>query len=93
MLPINEDGITEARIVTKVNSRGQKRRRVKCRPGYKLNDSKTSCVPISGGEKSSKRLAIRKAMRTKRSKGKGYQMKVKRKRLRALKRRKALGLK
>lgn len=88
-----EQKIDEARIVTKVNSRGQKRRRVKCRPGYKLNASKTSCVPITGGEKSSKRLAIRKAMRTKKSKGAAYQSRVKRKRLRALKRRKALGLK
>jgi hypothetical protein len=87
------DSLEEQKIITKVNSKGQKRRRVKCRPGFKLNSTKTSCVPLSGGEKSTKRIAIRKALRTKRSMGKGFQNRVKRKRLKALKRRKALGLK
>lgn len=87
------DSLEEARIITKVNARGQKRRRVKCRPGYKLNANKTSCVPIAGGEKAAKKRAIRKSIRTKKAKGKGFQIRVKRKRLRALKKRKALGIK
>jgi hypothetical protein len=86
------DTLDEAKIITKVNSKGEKRRRVKCKPGYKLNDSGTSCVPITGGEKAAKRRAIRKSIRTKKAKGKGFQIRVKRKRLKALKRRKALGL-
>lgn len=79
-------------IITKVNARGDKKRRVKCRPGYKLNAAGTSCVPISGSEKASKRMAIRKAMRTKRAKGTALQMRAKRKRLKAMRRRKSYGL-
>lgn len=84
--------LSEQRIVTKVNSRGDKKRRVKCRPGYKLNSSGTSCVPISGAEKATKRVAIRKALRTKRAKGAALQMRAKRKRLKAMRRRKSYGL-
>jgi hypothetical protein len=79
-------------IITKVNFRGEKHRRVKCRPGYKLNDTGTSCVPITGAEKSNKRKAIRKALRTKKAMGSAFQARVKRKRVRALKKRKAYGL-
>lgn len=84
--------LDEQKVITKVNSRGEKRRRVKCRPGYRLNDTGTSCVPITGAEKSVKRKAIRKAIRTKRSMGKAFQARVKRKRLKALRKRKAYGL-
>ncbi len=84
--------LDEARIITKVNSRGEKRRRVKCRPGYKLNDRGTSCVPITGGEKATKRRAIRKAIRTKRSMGTALKTRTNRKRLKALRKRKAYGL-
>jgi hypothetical protein len=85
--------ISDAVIITKVNSRGEKRRRVKCKPGFKLNSSGTSCVPITGGEKASKRRAIRKSIRTKRAMGNGLKIRTKRKRLKALKKRKAYGLK
>lgn len=88
----NQD-LNEQRRIIKVNSKGEKRRRLKCRPGYKLNDTGTSCVPMTGGEKSTKRKAIRKSIRTKRAMGKGFQIRVKRKRARAMKRRKALGIK
>lgn len=84
--------LDEAKLITKVNFRGEKRRRVKCRPGYKLNDTGTSCVPISGTEKAGKRKAIRKALRTKKAMGAAFQARVKRKRVRALKKRKAYGL-
>lgn len=84
--------LAESKIITKVNSKGEKRRRRKCKPGYKLNAAGTSCVPITGGEKATKRRAIRKAIRTKRAMGKGFQIRVKRKRLKALRRRKAYGL-
>lgn len=84
--------IDEARIITKVNARGEKRRRVKCKPGFKLNSEGTSCVPVTGGEKASKRRAIRKSVRTKRAMGKGFAIRVRRKKLRAMKKRKAYGL-
>jgi len=84
--------VDEAIIITKVNSKGQKRRRVKCKPGFGLNSTGTSCVPLTGGEKSSKRRAIRKSLRTKRSKGKGLLIRTKRKRMKAMRKRKAYGL-
>lgn len=84
--------LEESRLITKVNFRGEKHRRIKCRPGYKLNDTGTSCVPITGSEKASKRKAIRKALRTKKAMGSAFQARVKRKRIRALKKRKAYGL-
>lgn len=86
------DQIDEAKIITKVNSRGEKRRRVKCKPGFRLNSEGTSCVPITGSEKASKRRAIRKSVRTKRAMGKGFAIRVRRKKLRAMKKRKAYGL-
>lgn len=89
---MSDTQLDEARIITKVNSRGDKRRRVKCRPGYKLNDTKTSCVPITGSEKVVKRHAIRKMLRSKRSQGPGLQRRANRKRLKAMRKRKALGL-
>lgn len=88
-----EDVVSEAKIITKVNSKGKKRRRVRCRPGFKLNDRKTSCIPITGGEKARKKRAIRKSLRTKRAKGKSLQIRTQRKRIKAMKRRKAYGLK
>ena len=84
--------VSEAIIITKVNSKGQKRRRVKCRPGFKLNENGTACVPITGGEKSAKRRAIRKSLRTKRSQGKGLVIRTRRKRIKAMRKRKAYGL-
>jgi hypothetical protein len=83
----------DEKVITKVNYLGQKKRRIKCPPGYKLNDTGTSCVPISGGDKAAKRLAMRKAIRTKRSKGVALQKRTNRKRIRAMKKRKQLGLK
>lgn len=80
------------KIVTKVDAAGTKVRRIKCPVGYKLNPTGTSCVPITGSEKAQHRLAIRKAIRTKRSKGPAFQKRVNRKRLRALKKRHQYGL-
>ena len=83
---------TEAVIITKVNAAGEKTKRVRCKPGFKLNSTGTSCVPITGGEKASKRLAIRKALRTKRAEGQALKNRTKRKRIKAMRKRKALGL-
>lgn len=84
--------IDEAKIIVKVNSKGQKRRRVKCKRGFKLNPKGSACVPIAGKEKATKKLAIRKSVRTKKSKGAGYKTKVNRKSSRAKKKRKSMGL-
>jgi hypothetical protein len=84
--------IGESVIITKVNSAGQKTRRVRCKPGYKLNDTGTSCVPIPGGEKATKRIALRKAVRTKAAGGQALKNRTNRKRIKAMRKRKALGL-
>lgn len=86
------DQIEEARRVVRVNSKGMKTRRIKCRHGFKLNPDGTSCVPMTSAEKIAKKKAIRKAIRTKRAAGSGQRKMTTRKRLKALKKRKAMGL-
>ena len=86
------DQIEEARKVTRVNSKGKKTKRVKCKKGFKFNSKGTSCVPMSGSEKSSKKRSIRKAVRTKRSKGSGAKKRSQYKRKKALKKRSSMGL-
>lgn len=86
-LPENLD---EQKIITKVNSRGEKRKRVKCRPGFKLKGN--TCVPMSGSDKANKKKAIRKALKTKRAAGESLKRRTTRKRLKALKKRKSYGL-
>lgn len=81
-----------AKIIIKVNSKGVKTKRLKCPKGYRIGDNGTSCVPITGAEKSTKRKAIRQAVRTKRAEGAGARKKATRKRLKAMKRRKQYGL-
>ena len=82
-----------ARLIIKVNSRGEKRRRIKCNKGMKLNPAGTACVPITGSEKNSKRIAARQMARTKRAAGDALKRRTNKKRLKALKKRKQLGLK
>ena len=82
-----------ARLIIKVNARGEKRRRIKCNKGMKLNPTGTACVPITGSEKNSKRIAARQMVRTKRAAGDALKRRTNRKRLKALKKRKQLGLK
>lgn len=84
--------LIEARIITKVNAKGIKTKRVKCPVGFKLAPNKKSCVPMTGSEKAAKRLSIRKALKTKKAAGQALKVRTTRKRLRALKRRKSLGL-
>ena len=87
-----EEQIIEARRVTRVNSKGKKTKKYKCPKGYKLGSNGKSCVPVSGSEKAKKKRSMKKAIRTKRSKGGGYKKRSQRKRLRALKKRKNYGL-
>lgn len=81
--------IEEARRVTRVNSKGKKTKKVKCRKGYKVSGN--SCVPITGSEKASKKRSIKKAVRTKK-RSPGSQKRASRKRLKAMKKRKSYGL-
>lgn len=86
---MSEEQLDEARKVTRINSKGKKTRKTKCRKGYKVKGN--SCVPITGSEKANKKKATRKALRTKRSKP-GNQKKGSRKRLKAMRKRKSRGL-
>lgn len=79
-----------AKVITKVNHKGKKRKRIKCRPGYKLVGNK--CVPQSGSERKKKKRAIKQAQRTKRGKGAALKRRTNKKRLKALKKRKNFGL-
>jgi hypothetical protein len=83
------DQIEEARRVVRVSSKGDKTRRLKCRAGFKLEGDR--CVPMSGSEKRTRRVALRKAVRTKRGNPTG-QKRASRKRLKALRKRRSYGL-
>lgn len=87
---LQESTLTERRRIVKVNARGQRRIKIKCKPGYKYAGGK--CVKITGSEKTKKRRSIKKAVRTKRQKGAGFQRRVQRLRKRAMKKRKSMGL-
>ena len=85
--------ITEAaKRVIRVDSKGRKTKKMKCRKGFKLAPNGKSCVPITGSEKANKRKAIKKAVRTKRAAGSGKKKITTRKRLKAMKKRKSYNL-
>ena len=84
--------VEEARRVVRVDSKGRKTRRIKCRKGFKLSSNGKTCVPITGSEKASKRKATKKAIRTKRAAGSGAKKRTSRKRLKALRKRKSYNL-
>jgi hypothetical protein len=59
-----------------------------CRRGFKWSNNK--CVKISGKERLIKKRAIRKSVRTKKAKGKGYARRSARLRNRAMKKRRGM---
>lgn len=74
------------KLITKVNNRGEIKRRKKCAPGYKLVGN--TCQRIQSGEK----LSRAKGLRRSQVKRKAKKMSTKRKMLRARKIRKQRGL-
>jgi len=91
MEDIEEDQLDEIKRIVKVNNRGKRRIKMKCKKGYKFDGRK--CVKISGKELVNKRRAIRKSVRTKRSKGSGYKKRIVRLTKRAVRKRRSMGLK
>jgi adenylyl- and sulfurtransferase ThiI len=81
----------QRRIVVKVNAKGQRRKKLKCGPGMKAVDG--SCKPQTSGEKIQKKKSLRKAVRTKKAQGTALRIKTNKKRARAMKKRKSMGLK
>lgn len=72
----------------KVNFKGKKTRKLKCPKGMKVNASRTACVPMTGGERSTQRVAKRKMVRTVKAGGAMLQRRKKIKTKRALRFRK-----
>ena len=84
--------LQEVKRQIKVNSRGTKRIKMKCRPGFKWDVNQKACVKIGGSELATNRRSHRRAVLTKRSQGVAFKKRVLRKTRKALRFRKALGL-
>lgn len=82
--------LDEVKRRIKINAKGKRRIKMQCKKGFKFDGKK--CVKISGAELVNKRKAIRKAVRTKKSKGSGFQKRVARLRNRAMKKRRNMGV-
>jgi hypothetical protein len=80
------------KIKVRVTSKGQRIKRKFCVKGYKYDHATKTCKKISASERVAKKKAIRKALRTKKADVGGRKRAVK-KRLKALKRRKSMGIK
>ena len=93
---LSEDAeeLEERKIVIRINSKGQRLRRITCgngRVARKVN-GRLVCVTPTGRERLTKKLALKRAVRTKKAKGAGYKKRVNFKRQRAIRKRKAMGL-
>lgn len=86
----NTDITSEAKRIIKVNSKGQRRIKIKCKTGFRRTQNK--CVKISGAERTNKRRAIKKSVRTKKAKGSGFRRIVNIKTKKANRKRKSMGL-
>ena len=84
--------IHEARRIKRVDYKGHVKKRLKCRPGFKVSSDGKRCEKISGSEKLRRKKGLRKALRTKKSKGTGAAKRASRRRRIALRKRKARGL-
>lgn len=91
---LNEETLEERRIVIRINAKGQRIKRIKCGPGRiaKRVNGRVVCVTPTGRQKLIKKLAIRRANRTKRAKGSGYMKRINFRRQRAMRKRRAMGL-
>ena len=85
------DNITEA-FKIKVNSKGIKRRKLKCPQGHKPNPSGAGCIPITSTEKRTRKVGARHAVRTVKAKGASAKRTKVRKMKKALRFRKSFGL-
>lgn len=79
-----------AKTVIKVNSKGERRRKMVCGAGKKLVGG--VCVLISGSEKLNMKKGALKAKKTKKNLGAGYALKVQKKQNKAMLKRQQQGL-
>lgn len=85
----------EEKFRIKVDSKGNKTRKIKCRSGFmaKTDSNGTQkCVPIPASQKIKRRKAAIKGAKTKKAKGSGFQNRVNRKTEKAKRKRKGLGV-
>lgn len=86
------ESLNEITRIIKVNSRGKRRIKMQCRPGFKYDETRKACVKISGAEMAHSRIAHRQMARTKKALGVGYKTKILRKVRKAKRFRKMMGL-
>lgn len=84
--------IDEQKVIDKVNAKGKRRRRLKCAPGFKLSADGSRCEVMDASERRSRKIGNRKSVRAKRRMGLGYNRKVERRKKKAMKFRKMMGL-
>ena len=90
----DENGfITEVRRRIKVDFRGKRRIKMQCRPGFVWDESTHACLKITGADVAQKRKSMRRAVRTRKSKGQSFKVRVLRKTRKAKRFRKSMGLK
>lgn len=89
----NIEYISEVKRRIKVNFRGKRRIKMQCRPGFKWDSTKRSCLKITGSEVALKRKAMRRMVRTKKAKGASFKARVQRKTRKAKRFRRSMGLK
>lgn len=94
-ISLDEETLQERKIIIRVNSKGMRKRMIKCPAGriLKTVNGRKVCVTPSGRQKLKKKLAIRKSVRTKNFKGRTYKRRVTFKRNRAMVKRKQMGIK
>lgn len=85
---MSEEHLDE-KIIKKVDSKGNIRKRKKCKKGFRLKGG--TCVPMTGTEKLGRKKASKKAVLTKRAKGSGAKARSNKKRIKAMKKRKSFG--
>jgi hypothetical protein len=92
---LDEETLLERKVVIRVTSRGQRIKRIKCPKGrvVKIVNGRKVCVTPSGRARLVKKVAVRKAVRTKNARGAGYKKRTNFRRQRALRRRKQMGIK
>lgn len=84
--------VDEQKVIDKVNAKGKRRRRLKCAPGFKLSADGSRCEVMVASERRTRKLGNRKAIRSKKRMGMGYARKIERRKKKAMKFRKTMGL-
>lgn len=79
-----------ARKTIRVNSRGQRTKKLLCKKGFRKKGK--VCVPATSSDKAKKKISIRKANKTKKADQAGQKKAIKRRKL-ALRKRRSQGLK